>query len=215
MIFSDTCLNGMIEVLEQFKEFTSVVVGSEDLEPGDGWDYERLFRSMSARPPADGAEWGRLAVQAFHEGYLNRPNQHPCTLGAFRTNHRITAAFGGLVDALGPEGRKGFAWVQEARTFSQAFDRRDTYDIRDFATRLQEVAEKAAVKDACRAVISALDEARVHSTALGADVQDAHGLAFWLPSNRTAFRQVAETYRKLRFDQATGWVAYLDTIFSA
>ena len=29
LIFSDTCLNGMIEVLEQFKEFAEVVVGSE------------------------------------------------------------------------------------------------------------------------------------------------------------------------------------------
>jgi len=214
MIFSDTCLNGMVEVLEQFKDFTDVVVGSEDLEPGDGWDYERLFRAMSEGPPVDGVEWGRMAVQAYEDGYRNRPNQHPCTLGAFRSQHGITAAFEGLVAALRPEGRRGFAWVQEARAFSQSFDRRDTYDVKDFATRLLGIGETAAVRDACGALAASVDEARIHATALGDDVQDAHGLAFWLPSNRTAFRRVAGTYAKLRFDQATGWSSYLGTIFA-
>jgi Clostripain family len=48
LIFSDTCLNGMVEVLDQFKEFATVVIGSEDLEPGDGWEYYEWFRLMSA-----------------------------------------------------------------------------------------------------------------------------------------------------------------------
>ncbi len=215
MIFSDTCLNGMIEVLEQFRDFADVVVGSEDLEPGDGWDYERLFRAMSERPPADGVEWGRIAVQAFHDGYRDRPKQHPCTLGAFRSDNQITAAFKALVGALATEGRRGFAWVQEARAFTQSFDRRDTYDIRDFATRLAGTAESDPVKEACGAVAAAFDAARIHSTALGEVVADAHGLAFWLPANRTAFRQVAGTYEKLRFDRTARWVTYLDSIFSA
>ena len=42
MIFSDTCLNGMVEVLDQLEPFAKVVIGSEELEPGDGWDYERF-----------------------------------------------------------------------------------------------------------------------------------------------------------------------------
>jgi hypothetical protein len=50
LIFSDTCLNGMIEVLEQFKEFAEVVVGSEDLEPGGGWEYHEWFGLMSDSP---------------------------------------------------------------------------------------------------------------------------------------------------------------------
>ena len=37
LIFSDTCLNGMIEVTEQLKDYATCIVGSEDLEPGDGW----------------------------------------------------------------------------------------------------------------------------------------------------------------------------------
>ena len=214
MIFSDTCLNGMIEVLDQFKEFAAVIVGSEELEPGDGWDYQQLFRLMSERPPADAVAWGGQAVTAFERGYEHRPSQHPCTLGAFRSENAVTKGFAKLVKVLGPLGKKGFGWLQEARAYAQAFDRRDTYDIKDFAKQLKTAASSAEVKDACDALSAGFDAACVKATALGATVKDAHGLAFWLPSNRHAFRDVAGTYAKLRFDQATGWTAYLEACFS-
>ncbi|HLA79008.1 MAG TPA: clostripain-related cysteine peptidase [Vicinamibacteria bacterium] len=213
IIFSDTCLNGMIEVAEQFKEFAQVVVGSEDLEPGDGWDYKELFQAMSAKPPKDGVEWGRQAVEAFERGYQHRADQHPCTLGAFRSTNGIPEAFSKLIRILLPAGKKGFAWIQEARAYTQAFARRDTYDIRDFATQLHEVAEAADAKAACDGVVAAFDAACVHSTALGDTVSNAHGLAFWLPSNRHTFREVAGTYSKLAFDQAAAWTAYLGKQF--
>lgn len=215
IIFSDTCLNGMIEVAEQFKEFAEVVVGSEELEPGDGWDYKELFQSMSAKPPQNGVEWGRQTVEAFERGYQHRPDQHPCTLGAFRSVNAIPTAFSKLIPALSLAGKKGFAWVQEARAYTQAFARRDTYDVKDFAAQLREIADSAEAKAACDSIVTAFDAARVHSTALGDTVPNAHGLAFWLPSNRYAFREVAGTYGKLAFDQATGWTAYLGKQFGA
>ena len=33
----------MVEVLDEFEPFAGVIVGSEELEPGAGWDYERFF----------------------------------------------------------------------------------------------------------------------------------------------------------------------------
>ena len=213
IIFSDTCLNGMIEVLEQFQEFAEVVVGSEELEPGDGWDYKQLFKRMSAQPPQGGVEWGRQMVEAFDGGYRHRPDQHPCTLGAFRSANGLAAAFSKLIQALSLAGKKGFAWVQEARAYTQAFARRDTYDVKDFATRLREIADSAEAKAACAGIVTAFDAGRVDSTALGDTVPNAHGLAFWLPSNRYAFRELSGTYRKLAFDQATAWTAYLGKQF--
>lgn len=213
LVFSDTCLNGMIEVLAQVEEFADVVVASEDLEPGDGWDYKQFLQKMSAAPPPDAATWGRQAVEAFEHGYRDREDQHPCTLGAFQTGTDLVPAFKGLVDALKPHGKQGFTWAQEARTYTQAFARRDTYDIQDFAARLRETATAAAVQGACDAIVESFAKARVHSTALGPTVARSHGLAFWFPSSRYAFQEVEATYRKLLFDQAVGWSAYLGASF--
>jgi Clostripain family len=210
LIFSDTCLNGMVEVLDQFKDFATVVVGSEELEPGDGWDYERLFRMMSKDPPADAAAWATTAVDAFEAGYRHRPNQQPCTLAAFASENHITAAFGELVTAVTPGGRDTFRLLNDVRSRSQGFAQMDTYDIRDFATRLAAEA-KGATKSAATKLAKAVDDCCIRSAALGDDVADAHGLAFWFPSNKRAFNDTAGTYRRLAFDKSVHWADYLAT----
>jgi hypothetical protein len=213
LIFSDTCLNGMIEVLEQFKEFATVVIGSEDLEPGDGWDYYEWFRRMSDQPSQDAETWARQATEAFEQGYQGRFNAYPCTLGAFRSSQTITQEFRDLVEKCDNHGKIGFDWLREARDNAQGFANHDTYDIRDFATKLKDISSDDAVKTACENVISAFDQARVHAVALGTEVADSHGLAFWFPNNRYAFRQVMSTYKELKFHKATGWADYLQNQF--
>jgi hypothetical protein len=208
LIFSDTCLNGMIEVLDQFRPHAKVIVGSEDLEPGDGWDYERFFRMMSDEPPADADAWGAIAVNAFETGYKNRPNQHPCTLGAFRTKNDITKAFASFVKAAKPDGRPVFRMLNGIRAESQGFANMDTYDIRDFAERVGKEAD-GSLKTAAGKLVKAFDDARVATTALGDDVADANGLAFWFPANKREFNATAGTYRRLEFDKAAAWADYL------
>lgn len=211
LIFSDTCLNGMVEILEELGEFASVIVASEDLEPGDGWDYYEWFRRMSEDPPADGAAWGGQAVRAFEAGYSDRPDAYPCTLGAFRTDQAVTQRFAELVARCQGHGATGFAWLQAARSRSQSFAYHDTYDLRDFADKLKASSGDGEIGAACDALVAAFDAARVDAVALGPQVASSHGLAFWFPGNGYTFQQVADTYRGLGFDQATGWTAYLES----
>jgi hypothetical protein len=203
-IFSDTCLNGMVEVVDQFKPFASVVVGSEENEPGDGWDYERFIGLMAKRPPTSATTWASMAVGAYHDEYKDRPGEHPCTLAAFRTRSRLTASFAGLVAAVRPLGREGFRVVDDVRADSQSFAGYNSYDIRDFAARLIELDDRR-ISPAATAVVEAFDAACIRSTALGVAVSDAHGLAFWFPSSRQAYQKEGPTYRKLSFPKATGW----------
>ncbi len=209
LIFSDTCLNGMIEVLEQFKEFAYVVVGSEDLEPGDGWEYQEWFQLMSNHAPGDAAEWGKQAVEAFELGYKNRPYQFPCTLGAFRTDSDLTGCMKLLFNELSLHGQDGMRWVKLAILDSQSFARRDTFDIRDFIEKLKLNCTSSEILLVCDKVISAFDESRVHSVALGEMVKDSWGLAFWYPTSAYGFSDVIETYSKLVFDKETNWSSYL------
>jgi len=210
LIFSDTCLNGMIEVVEQFQSFADVIVGSEDLEPGDGWDYGRLFDAMADRPPTDGASWGRIAVDAFEAGYRDRDDQHPCTLAAIRSQNEITGRFADFVHAATPLGLAGYRMLTGIRGASQGFARRDTYDIRDFASRVAAEAD-GDLKAAANGLVSAFDDACVKSAALGADVEDARGLAFWFPSDKRSFNKDGGTYRRLDFDRTAHWADYLAT----
>ena len=160
-------------------------------------------------PPADAAAWGRQAVEAFEAGYRNRPDQHPCTLAAFRTDNQLTNAMKGLVDVLNPHASQGMTWLKLAVLDAQSFAQHDTFDIRDFAQKLKTTAAADNLKASCDQIVAAFDNSRVHSTALGQAVQNSHGLAFWYPTSGYSFQSVRETYQKLYFDQRTGWSTYL------
>ena len=217
LIFSDTCLNGMIEVAEQLKDYATCIVGSEELEPGDGWEYHEWLGRMSDDPPADADRWARQAVEAFGAGYAERPDQYPCTLAAFRSGNQITDRFAELVQALDACGDNGFAWVLTARSRAQSFTSdKDSSDLKDFALRLAKAAAgETSVRTAAEALAAAIDEAAVHSVALGPTVPRASGLAFWCPATAGSLKADIETYANLAFDRKTGWSRYLEARFMA
>ena len=217
LIFSDTCLNGMVEVAEQLKDYATCIVGSEELEPGDGWEYHEWLSRMSDDPPADadavGAPGGRgvrrrlrradRPVPLHARGVQERQSDHG------RPSRR-------LVTALDARGEEGFTWVQTARSRSQSFTSdKDISDLKDFALRLAKAATAAAaVEDRRRgAGVAAVDEAAVHSVALGPTVSRATGLAFWCPATAGSLRTDIGTYADLAFDRRTGWSRYLSAQF--
>lgn len=209
MIFSDTCLNGMIEVVTELAPYAHVIAGSEELEPGDGWDY-RLWLDLLSRTPPDGPEaWGSTAVEAFGRSYRDRTGEHPVTMAAFRTGVDLAGPFKRLVETLDPLGDEGFDWLDKARRNAQSFARMNTYDLRDLAVRLASTAKSAEVVTACRHLVAAHDTACIQSVAWGDDVPEAHGLALWFPTDRHTFRAVEPTYKELAFAGRTGWSAYL------
>lgn len=215
MIFSDTCLNGMVEVLTQFAPYAEVITGSEELEPGEGWNYEAWFKKLVQQHPSSGADWGKSAVDAYGEHYEPRTSEHPVTLGAFRTDIDFTQPFKQLIEALQPLGEDGFDYVQTTRAKAQPFAKKDTFDIRDFASRLANKAKaETAVRGACEALIQCFDTARINYVGWGEYVKKAHGLAFWIPSSRRSFEDVAPTYKELEFGKKTGWTDYLGQFYS-
>ena len=208
MIFSDTCLNGMVEVLAEFDTVARVVTASEDLEPGDGWDYHRWLGGL-ASGPVDGRRLGQSAVAAFEQSYLSRPELFPCTLGAFTASGAIVAAFKALIAAAQPLEESGFISLDTARRRSQSFDIKDSYDLIDFAQNLTTIAQDPVLRGAAGVLEQATIAARIAHCALGPSVGRSQGLAFWFPSSRGEWFNTSATYSALYFDRTTGWARYL------
>ena len=212
LLFSDTCLNGMIEVLDELGASAKVIVASQDLEPGDGWDYKRWLTRVVEKPPATAEDWGRHAVDAFKEGYEPFPKKWPCTLACFRTDHDITKCFAEIIAACRKEnGHATFIYLDHARAQAQSFAQRDTYDLRDFAAKLATVTQQGlpAIAAAAQNLIKAYDAARVHSVNLGKFVPNSTGLSFYFPSSRSQMNRDIGTYEKLSFAKSSGWADFL------
>ncbi|MCP4352886.1 MAG: hypothetical protein GY795_46135 [Desulfobacterales bacterium] len=70
MIGFDACLMGMIEVAYQIKDSgASVMVGSEELEPGAGWPYDTVLQELNSNPEWTPEQLGAWIADKFVEAY--------------------------------------------------------------------------------------------------------------------------------------------------
>jgi len=211
-IFSDTCLNGMIEVTQEFGAMAQCVIGSQELEPGDGWDYTGFLKALA--PPYDAAAFGKAAVQSYGVCYRSRLDQQPVTMGAFKTGNSIAAKFKALIAAAKPGGDASFRLLDRARSATTSFDQRDSYDLIEFAKKVA-ATSSGSLATAANALAAAGAAARIDSIAIGFQVANAGGISFWFPATAASFARDKDSYATLAFDKATGWSAYLASHFSA
>ena len=61
----DACLMASIEVLSSLDEFGVAMVASEELEPGWGWDYSAVVRSLQDNPGQTGIELGKNIADSY------------------------------------------------------------------------------------------------------------------------------------------------------
>lgn len=215
LIYSDTCLNGMIEVMEELGAFAHCLVASCETEPALGWDYEDWIRRMADEVPVEPGDWARLAVRAFAKSYTGLTAEYPCTLSAFQGENDITEAFAHLVSVAEKKGLSGFSIMTLARSRCQAFDQRDSYDLVSFALSLEALARgpEPELADAAAAMAAAVRAARLDTVALGPTVGECEGLAFWFPSSRRSLELDVGTYRRLKFNRDTHWAEYLAEMY--
>ncbi|MCL2203094.1 MAG: clostripain-related cysteine peptidase [Defluviitaleaceae bacterium] len=64
----DACLMGTVEMAVLASDFARVMIASEDLEPGDGWDYAFLG-VLNENPHMDGFALGKVIVDTFMDFY--------------------------------------------------------------------------------------------------------------------------------------------------
>src|SRR5262245_20060019 len=78
----DACLMSCLEVAFEAEHDLRAVVGSEELEPGDGWPYADILGDLAANPDMDGPALGKAVVERYIESYEARQDQWPVTMCA-------------------------------------------------------------------------------------------------------------------------------------
>ena len=75
LISFDACLMSMLETAYAMRDVGSFFVGSEEEEPGQGWNYQRLLSSLVANPDFSPADVGSLIVSSYADEYGNAPSR--------------------------------------------------------------------------------------------------------------------------------------------
>ncbi|WP_338865521.1 clostripain-related cysteine peptidase [Myxococcus stipitatus] len=234
----DACLMAMVETAYAFRDLARVMVGSEELVPANGWQYEDWVSRLVAEPSMDGPALGRLLVDSYRRRYTEPPGElNPdasTTLSAVDLSGfgEVARSVSALAEELRRALPKGAEGIQAARRECRNYAPRTTgardeffhVDFIHFCERLLANDVTPAVKAAASLALQRMREAVIASYA-GAARQEGFGtsgLAIYFPSGRADYRrdryvrhgyEKENTYHPVTFVQDHQWVDFLHAYF--
>ncbi len=205
----DACLMSNHEVAHQTRDHVRAIVGSEDLEPGDGWPYTEILRRLVDNPALTGTELGTVVVEEYLRSYAGGSDTvTQCAVDVARLEPLTQAfeAFAGSLRAVVGD-RIQRREITDAHVASVRFQGQ-LVDVRSLCRNLLRSDVADAVKDAARALDAVLEPVGyvVAEGHRGARVNGAGGVTVYFPS---LYDHVSDHYQDLRFAVETGWDDFL------
>lgn len=133
----DACVMGMLETAHQVKDEASVLVGSQESEPGDGWPFDTLLGDLTTHPTWTATQLGTAIVQRYGESYGGRYTQSAIDLGSV---DNLSAAVSQLASEIVNDATSiDYSRLQSHRE-NTAFFGYSSDNFRDLGTFLADVA---------------------------------------------------------------------------
>ena len=181
----DACLMASIETASVFAPYAQVLVASEEVEPGGGWDYRSAFNQLALSPDMTGEEFGIAIADSYFGKYELSPTEGYITCSVIDLS-----ALPELEEALGEfsEGLSGSITVPAAmQTLSAARQNSESYgdepgavsfdmiDLYNFVDR-----QTTADVHLANVLIDAIEKAVVYEVS-GSQRMYSYGLSIYFP----------------------------------
>ena len=198
---SDACLMGMAEVADEMTDAVKYFVGSEETEAGDGWNYTTTLGALYANPAMDGREFAADIVTAYLNAYTSSATMSAYDLSKMKA---FETAMAGLANTIVLAPAADQEQYRQASTNAMRFAETDNADLVSFL-------KASPDSSAAQAVMKALSDLMIKAGGVGS-LSSASGMAVWLPTQADALQGYEADYRRLQWENNTGWSKALDTL---
>ncbi|EHL32363.1 clostripain-related cysteine peptidase [Legionella drancourtii] len=191
----DACLMGNAETVASLASNIHYFIGSEDLEPGQGWQYNTFLAYLNAYPNANGNDIGRVII----DGYTQQNEGNATTLSLVDASQisNLIAAMTNFASILDTYLTNNTNWKLIAKSrfksadyYTSVWDSKstDVVDLVEFVQRISnQFTSDANLGAASQAVISAVNNAVVYYKN-SFDRADSYGLTVYYPSILTQYK---------------------------
>ncbi len=181
----DACLMGTVETGNMLAPHARYMVGSEELEPGYGWDYTTMGSFIGSNPAAGGAELGKVIVDSFYEACVAIDSQNEATLSCIDLSKidELVYAFNAVARQMYSATAKTevLSTMVKGITAAQNYggnNKSEGYtNMVDLGSVLKNVNGQVAGTDKA---LAALADCVIYMKN-GSDKVDSHGLAMYYP----------------------------------
>jgi hypothetical protein len=209
----DACLMTMIEVAYQVRDQAQILVGSEELEPADGWPYDTILADLVARPTMSPADLAATIVSRYIEAHRRTGADVTQSAIALGRLDDLVGAIDALARALLASLRDPAAGLalRAAWTASLHFFDHLYVDLHDFAGHLGQAMGPGKVRGLCEDIRRIIEGREAKSPVIaeahaGPRTPAARGLSIYFPPAPHPSR----FYRDLDFARRTRWAELLE-----
>lgn len=178
----DSCLQGMVETAYDFSSVASIMVASQEVEPGTGWCHDGWITHLRNAYDRSPQEVSRFMVESYQEFYEYFEDGQT-TLSAIDLEI-IPILVDSLDETAAEIMERDAQSIWEIRLDSQSFSVTDTdhLDLYDYLMRVNQDFPSDTIQG-CMDYYNNSILYEWHDTSSNSDVQDASGLAVYFPRN--------------------------------
>ncbi len=210
----DTCLMQYVETAYQVKGQTGILIASEELEPGDGQDYEAYLGALAKNPDMNPIQLASIIVDTYGVSYRPGGSQRgrDITLSAIDVD-KLNAHFVPAINQLGQELKANLteskAAISEVRNQTQTFYNRDSIDLGDFLKKLNLPGRQGRLAAASAQVQQAMNSMVIRETHYGRGVEGATGVQIYMPRSTMSYNRKYDDPAQIRFAETRAWGDFL------
>jgi hypothetical protein len=217
----DACHMAMVEIASQIKKAVTIMVASQEVEPGTGYDYALLLNPHGFNASSTPHDFAKHIVTSYdnqYRGCLADYTQSAIDLTNVESlEQNIDQISGLLLDILAQgSGFKSIKEVRFSRTQTTEFLDNDYIDLYHFYKSLNLKSREFSMQNTAWGSIWSLLAAKtldgmniinsmVIANASGVNLPHAHGLSIYFP-----LRSMHASYYKTVFAQVTRWPKFLE-----
>ena len=206
----DACLMAMLEIGYEISPYSSYMVGSEESEPSDGWDYQATMNWLVANPTSTPAQVASQIVTDYMNFY---------GFGGFETQSAVdlsqVAAVAAAVDTLAIDLTSNittyFYDILDARDQVEEYMDADFIDLYHFAQLIQSEIPDPVIQTDAQNVMNAV-LAAVINEGHGAANANSYGISIYFPYGLYDYLSRYET--ETNFAVNTQWDEFLTTYYN-
>lgn len=210
----DACLMSMMETAYGFRDSAALMVASEELEPGAGWDYAAIMKSIASKPTMTPRELADAVVNAYKARY---GNLHLTTLSVVDLSKVTNASSAvsefakGLQAALPAQRDAVKSARSKLQTYGAGDGLRTSIDLLSFLKLYMSLTSDQAMRTLANKAFEAVDQTVLtnYASTKSTAASGSKGLAIYFPAERSDFDAdpYNEGYKKTNTDHIVEFVA--------
>jgi hypothetical protein len=196
----DACLMQMAEVAYEVKDNVDYVVASEETEPGKGYSYDVILRSLLFRPDMASVELGKVVVNAYgNSNIIGIPRHGTQSLIDTRKLDELAKFTDDFIGSLMSANLKSV--VKTAREKTQKYEIKDNKDFYHFVENIVKETDSAVIQSKGKILMNIIkDHVVIHNRTSLLPLSHSHGIAIYIPDG-----WYDRDYDELKWAKQSAW----------